>query len=382
MNDNEQTGLMRWRLILGKFAENQIDNSHLSKLETRMDDALDFIYSREYSSRGVREHSGSKEKGLGGGLGGSQLTVPKWIREIRKLFPRETIEIMEKHALQKYGMTDLVNNADTLKNLEPNQDLLKSILTFKGTMKKDVLLEAKKVIRKVVEEIKQKLEQQIKNAIMGNLNKFAHSPLKVARNIDWPATIRKNMKNYNSERKQMVLEDVRFFSRVTRRIPWDIILCVDQSGSMLDSVIHSAVLASILHSLPMINVKLVIFDTAIVDLSDYVDDPVEILMSVQLGGGTDIGKALRYCEKLIVNPKRTVMILLSDFEEGASPNVLLSTVHRINEAGAKLLGLASLDAEAEVYYDKKMAQRLLEHGMEIAALTPKHLAEWLGKVIT
>lgn len=164
-------------------------------------------------------------------------------------------------------------------------------------------------------------------------------------------------------------------------MPWDIILCVDQSGSMLNSVIHSTVLAGILCRLPMLNVKLVIFDTAVVDLSEYVDDQVETLMNIQLGGGTDIGKALRYCEQLIKNPSRTVLILISDFEEGASPQVLMATSRRLAEAGVTLLGLASLDDEAEPCYDRKMAERMAENGMEIAALTSKHLADWLAKVI-
>jgi uncharacterized protein with von Willebrand factor type A (vWA) domain len=164
-------------------------------------------------------------------------------------------------------------------------------------------------------------------------------------------------------------------------MPWDIILCVDQSGSMTDSVIHSAVMAGILAGLPMMRVKLVIFDTSVVDLSEYAADPVEVLMGVQLGGGTDIGKALRYCEQLVTQPRRTVLVLISDFCEGADPRVLYATARRLREAGVRLLGLASLDVKSNAMYDQKIAGRLADLGMEIAALTPLELAHWLAEVI-
>jgi Mg-chelatase subunit ChlD len=213
------------------------------------------------------------------------------------------------------------------------------------------------------------------------LNRFRHSPQKAAQNFDWRGTIRRNLKYYHSKRRQIVLQDPRFFARNTRLLPWQVILCVDQSGSMADSVIHSAVMAGILAGLPLVRVKLVVFDTNVVDLSEHVDDPVEVLMSVQLGGGTNIGQALNYCETLIENPHRTVLALVSDFCEGAAPGVMLGTCRRLREAGVKLLGLASLDQAANPIYDHSMAEKLAETGMEIAALTPKHFAEWLAKII-
>jgi Mg-chelatase subunit ChlD len=229
--------------------------------------------------------------------------------------------------------------------------------------------------------LKRKLETEIKNAITGHLNRFRHSQLKTARNFDARDTIRRNLKNWNPELKKIIVEEPRFFSRVKRHMPWDIILCVDQSGSMTDSVIHSAVMAGILAGLPMMRVKLVIFDTSVVDLSEYAADPVEVLMGVQLGGGTDIGKALRYCEQLVTQPRRTVLVLISDFCEGADPRVLYATARRLREAGVRLLGLASLDVKSNAMYDQKIAGRLADLGMEIAALTPLELAHWLAEVI-
>ena len=172
-----------------------------------------------------------------------------------------------------------------------------------------------------------------------------------------------------------------FNARVKRHLPWDVILCVDQSGSMLDSVIYSAVLAGIMASLPAVRVKLVLFDTSVVDLTHLAHDPVEVLLTVQLGGGTDIGRALRYCETLVDQPQRTVLVLISDFEEGAPPLHLLAAVKRLAESRVSLLGLAALDDAATPIYDRLMAQRLADRGMQIAALTPPHFAEWLAEVM-
>jgi Mg-chelatase subunit ChlD len=382
----------RWRLVLGKYSEQQLSGG-LGEGHERMDRALDFLYGREYHGRGVR-HGGGQGQGDGhsappgpdddptGTLDPTQLAVPEWLAEVRELFPQETVEVIEKHALDRYGLTELVTDPETLGRLEPSMDLLKIVLSFRGQMQGRVLDEARRLIRKVVEDIRRRLETLVRNALMGRLNRFRHSPLKVAQNLDWRGTIRKNLKHYDPKRSLLVVQDLLFFARVDRKIPWTVVLCIDQSGSMTSSVIHSAVMAGILAGLPMLRVKLVVFDTSIVDLSDRVDDPVEVLMSVQLGGGTDIGQAMTYCEQLIDDPHRTVVVLVSDFCEGASPVQLLAACKRLREAGVTLLGLAALDDKAAPAYDRQMAERLAALGMEIAALTPERLALWLAKKIS
>jgi Mg-chelatase subunit ChlD len=372
----------RWRLVLGRFAEKQLPGG-LSPREGRMEAALDFLYSREYKGRGVRDRQQdpSRDRGQPGTLDPSQINVPTWLGEVRDLFPKDVVEVIEKHALDRYGLTELVTDKETLEKLEPNEELLKTLLTFRGQLKGEVLETARRIIRQVVEEIKRRLETEVRRALSGRLNRFRHSPQKAAQNFDWRGTIRRNLKYYDSKRRQIVLQDPRFFARNTRLLPWQVILCVDQSGSMAGSVIHSAVTAGILAGLPMVRVKLVVFDTAVVDLSEHVDDPVEVLMSVQLGGGTNIGQALNYCETLVENPHRTILALVSDFCEGGPVDVMLAACRRLSEAGVKLLGLAALDEIASPIYDRQMAERLADVGMEIAALTPKHFAEWLAKVI-
>ena len=384
--------VLRWRYVLGRFAEAKLPCS-MTGQQQRMEQALDFLYGQEYQGRGIRGQSGQSSRGQSmpgqssekrpGSLDPSQLTVPTWITEIRELFPKETVEIIEKHALDRYGLTELINNPETLETLEPNMDLLKAVLTFRTQMQGQAVLQAaRRIVRAVVEDIRNRLENDIRRSLRGKLNRFRHSPLKVAQNLDWRGTLRRNLKHYDRDREQLVIQTVKFFSRIERRLPWHVILCIDQSGSMADSVIHSAVMGGILAGLPSLQVSFVVFDTSVVDLTDHADDPVELLMSVQLGGGTNIGQAIAYCQTRVHNPLRTVLVLISDFAEGASPRELLARCHQLHESGVTLLGLASLDdSQANAFYDVGMAEQLAANGMEIAALTPRRLAEWLAQKI-
>ena len=367
---SEET-LVRWRLVLGRYAKNALPMPQEEQAKRR-EEALDFLYGREYSGRGVREH---------GSLDPSQLTVPRWLTEVRELFPEETAELVEKHALERYGMSELVTDPEVLGRLTPNLDLVKSILAFRGLMQGPVLEVARRIVREVVEDLRRRLEEEVKRTMAGKRDRFRHGPLKVAQNFDWRTTIRQNLRHWEPKERRMVVEKVRFFSRIERRIPWEIVLAIDQSGSMADSVIHSAVMASILASLPSVRVKLFAFDTEIADLTGLADDPVEVLMSVQIGGGTNIGQAIAYAETLIENPHKSAVVLVSDFCEGASPKVLLANVRRLAESGVRMLGLAALDERARPAYDKGTAEELSRAGMEIAALTPKRFAEWLVKAL-
>jgi Mg-chelatase subunit ChlD len=376
MTQPNSYSLARWRLVLGKYARPKLP-SCLTGEQERMEAALEQLYSREYQGRGMRQ-----DGRLGpGSLDPSQLNVPRWLSEIRELFPKSTCEKITRHALDRYGLVDVIRDAETLKNLEPSTELLSAVLSLKGHMQGPVLAEARRLIARVVEDIKRRLQQEIRNVMSGRLNRFRHSLHKVAHNFDPRDTIRRNLKHWDPERRKLVVEEPRFFQRVRRHMPWEVILCVDQSGSMVGSVIHPAVMAGIFASLPMVRVRLVIFDTSVVDLSDRVNDPVEVLMSVQLGGGTNIGQAVAYCEQLVSQPRRTVLVLVTDFCEGADPRRLIAACRRLRESGVKLIGLAALDMAANPWYDDKIAGRLAAEGMEIAALTPVELTRWLVEVM-
>jgi predicted metal-dependent peptidase len=275
----------------------------------------------------------------------------------------------------------LVTDAEVLKKLEPSYELLKAVLSFKGLMQGEVLEVARNIVRQVVEELRRKLAKMVRQTLWGRLNKQHRSRLKILRNLDWRRTIRANLKNYQPDRKQIVLGELHMFSRVNHHLPWHIVMAVDCSGSMMDSVIHSAIMAGIFKGLPALRVSLIAFDTAIVDLTEGVDDPTELLMSVQLGGGTNIAGALQYCESLLRTPTRTIVVLVTDFYEGGNSLDLIAAVKRICESGARMLGLAALDAVAEPSFDRNMAERCVEAGAEVAALTPQRLAEWLGQII-
>ena len=240
--------LDRWRLILGRYAEQRLPlggkGGGGQGQSGRMDRALEYLYGREYQGRGLRKDQPH------GSLSGSQPTLVTWLSEVRELFPKETVEVIEKHALDRYGMTELITDPQTLERLEPSQELLRTLLALRGHLKGEVLTLARRIIRRVVEDLRRRLESEVRRVLSGRINRFRHSPLAVAQNFDPLGTLRKNLKHFDRERGQLVIEQLRFFERNTRRLRWDIILCVDQSGSMADSVIHSAVMAGILAALP------------------------------------------------------------------------------------------------------------------------------------
>jgi len=367
MKDTEK--LNRWRLILGSCAKDQISFGDASCFD--LENALDFLYSREYGEDVRRE----------GGTEGSRLTAATWITKIRRLFPKETVEILERHALERYQLTELLTDKEVLEKLEPNQELLKTILQLKHLMKGDVLQTARRIVKKVAEEIAEKLNQDIRRSILGSINRNTSSPVRSMRNLDFQKTIRKNLKHYDREEGRLMLDQVYFNGRTRKYNTWRVVIAVDESGSMLDSVIHSAIMAGIFAKLPMLDTRLVIFDTQVVDLSGYLDDPVETLMSIQLGGGTYITGALQYCETLIENPHRTMVVLVSDLCEGASISGLLSVSRGIIESGAKLICLTALDMEANPAYDRRTAQKLADLGAHVGAMTPEALGDFMGKIM-
>ena len=369
--------LNRWRLILGGYAKDQLSFGEGAALENGiscmdLEEALDFLYNREQGDD-VRDRTGS--------LDASRLTAVTWITKIRKLFPKETVEILERHALDRYGMTELLTDREVLEKLEPNQELLKTILQLKPLMKGDVLEAARRIVRKVAEDIAKKLNQDIRRSLLGRIDRNSSSPVRSMRNLDIQKTIRRNLKHYDTEQERIMLEQVYFHGRTRKYSQWRVIIAVDESGSMLDSVIQSAVMAGIFAKLPMLDTRLVIFDTQVVDLSSHMDDPVATLMSIQLGGGTYITGALQYCESLVENPHRTMVVLVSDLCEGGSVAGLLGVSRGIIESGAKLICLTALDMEANPVYDRHTAQKMADLGAYVGAMTPEMLGDFMGKIM-
>lgn len=373
--------LNRWRLVLGSMSDNSLSFSGSDREILSFEDMeqlLDYLYSHAQGDD-VRGESISDRSG---GLGESQLTAAKWITKVRELFPKQTAEVLERHALDEFKMTELLTDKKVLEQMKPDMSLLKTVLQLKHLMKGEVLETAKKIARAVAEELSEKLAQSTRQALTGRLDRNSRSPVRSARNIDIHKTIRRNLKNYDKENETLVLKNVYFSSRVKKYNKKTVIIAVDESGSMLGSVIYSAVMAQIISKLPFAEIKLVIFDTEIVDLSGMVEDPVEVMMSVQLGGGTDIGKALSYCESLIQTPSDTCVLCVTDLCEGGYPHILLNTAQNIMTSGAKLSFLTALDECANPVYDKNMGQLLADMGAFVCALTPDQLGDYIGRIFS
>lgn len=381
---NSKTGeqVKRWRLILGQYADEHLNaNDNLGLYDKQIDQALDYLYQHEYRSRGLLTEDKNDSESRRGGKQSSAYNTINWLRQSRKLFPKSTFERMQNQAIERYQLEGILNDPNAVKELQPNFNSVRLLMSLRGKLSNSVQTEVKALIRKVVDEILQKIQMNFINAMIGKKNRFRRSLIKNNQNFDWRATIKANLKNFDQNKQQIIIEKAIFNSRANRQLPWDIILCVDQSGSMDSSIFYSAVCASIITQLPAVRLHLFVFDTQVVDLTHLASDPVEILMTVQLGGGTNIGYALNYAEQKIINPSRTVMVVVSDFYEGVNLTNLYNTVTRLNANRVKMLGLAALDYSATPVYDLQVSQELANRGMEIAALTPEHFATWLAEVM-
>ncbi len=364
--------LNKWRLVLGNFAEGHLS---LGENDQDLEDTLDFLYSREYS-----REQGVREKGQGG-RGSSQLTVPEWIQKVRRIFPKETVEILQKQALEDYQIKELLMDEKVLKTMQPDMELLKNILAFKEYMRGSIIQTARKIVEEVVRELEKELKKDIEESFLGKKNPYKSSSVRTLRNFDFKKTIKRNLKHYDKENKRLIPAQIYFTSRIRKYNRYHVIIAVDESGSMLDSVIYSAIMASIFAKLPMLRTDLIIFDTKVVDLSEYILDPVELLMSIQLGGGTDIYGALNYVQSKIIEPQKTIVVLVSDLYDSYPSHFMCKQVQEIVESGANMFVLPALDQEGNSSYDRNAAQKMANIGAHVAAITPKELANWISKIV-
>ena len=368
--------LVRWRLLLGEAASRMLDaRAGMSADDLAADAALAWLYERggESSERDIRERAA--------GLGGSQLTVPEWIGEVHRLFPKETVERLERDAVERYQIHEVVTNPAVLSRIKPSETLLRAVLLTKHLMNPEVLAMARELVAKVVRQLIEKLARTVKRTFHGTRTR-RRSRLAAAKNFDAKSTIRSNLSTWDAAKRKLFIRKPLFVARTRRTFDkWQIILLVDESGSMMSSVIHSAVTAACLWGLPATKTHLCIFDTEVVDLTAQVTDPVEILMRVQLGGGTDIGKAVGYGASLVENPRRTIVVLITDFYEGGTASVLVSRVKALCDQGCIVLGLAALDDQANPAYDKDMARRLASVGADVGAMTPGQLVAFIAEKV-
>jgi hypothetical protein len=374
-NEELQEALARWRLMLGSASCGGFGpGGRLGAADAACDAALGWLYDRDPS---LAERDGRRTAGSGD----SALTVPKWLDEIHRLFPKETVERLERDAVERYEIHDVVTNPEVLARIEPNETLLKAVLRTKHLMNPEVLALARELIAKVVKQLLEKLARTVRTSFSGSRQR-RRSNFKLAKNFDAKLTVRSNLGRWDRTEKRLAIDKPIFFSRSRRHCEkWQIVLLVDESGSMLGSVIHAAVTAACLWGLPGMKTHLCIFDTAVVDLTDQVTDPVEVLMRVQLGGGTDIARAVGYGAGLLESPRRSIVVLITDFFEGGDSSLLVQRVKALCDQGSIVLGLAALDENADPIYDKDLARQLVQVGAHVGAMTPGELVSFIAEKV-
>lgn len=342
-----------------------------------IDRVLGFLFDREYREEARAMRGGARA----GGQGGSGLTVPSWISGLQRLFPRRVCERIETLAFERYGLEEIVTDPDVLERLEPNVRLLDAVLRLKGRMEGRVLDVARRVVRKVAEDLSKRLKLEADRVFSSRRGQVRHTTRGRHRDFAALRTIARNLRHYDRARRRLVVEQP-WFATPHEPHPWRVIVCVDQSGSMLDSVVHASVVASVFTRIRRIEPRLVAFDTSVVDLSGQLDDPVETLMSVQLGGGTDIHAAIQYCQSLVTEPRRTLLVLITDLYEGGDPRPMIRRVAQLLEDGAKVLVMGALDdREGTPMIDRQVARQLASLGASVAALSPEELVRYVAEVV-
>lgn len=367
--------LARWRLVLGKAAEEQMITCEGDSECERVEELIGFLFEGDGSGQAG---GGARKGGRGGGR---NLTIPDWVTAVDELFPNSAKEVLQKEMIRRRGIDKLLDSPELLEKVEPNVELAKTIMTHRDLLTPKTRILARKIIEKVVEELKSKMRVQVETAITGAIRRDRHSPRRVFRNLDLATTVRRNLVNYDAKNRRLLVDRVFYFAAERKKRPWHIIIAVDQSGSMLDSAIFSTIMASIFYELPSVQTSLFLFDTDVADLSEMVGQPVDVLLSVQLGGGTDIARAVRYAGELVRVPSKTIVVLITDFYEGGSEQKLVNKIGELSQAGVRMIGLGALGYDARPDYNKSTAKRCRKAGMDILVCTPEKLAECMAEII-
>ncbi len=373
----QQQPLSRWRLILGSETQDSFSGMGggvLPQEEALMDSALGAIYG------GPGEGFGAS--GSGGGKNPPSPVLSKWLGDLRSLFDPETVAVVQNDAIERKGLKQLLLEPELLDTLEPDLNLASTLLMLKDQIPKKSKESARNFIRKIVEEINRMLESDVRRAVTAALNRKAHSPLPSAAAMDFPYTIRRNLKNYNPELGVIVPERVWFFDRSSRVNRWHVILDIDQSGSMGQSILYSSVMACVLASMSAVKTSVVAFDTQIMDLTPLCQDPVDLLFGFQMGGGTDIAKSIAYCQGLVESPAKTLFFLISDLEEGGNRAALLRRVEELKASGVTLVVLLAIADGGKPYYDAQTAQRIAAMDIPCFACAPEKLPALLEQALT
>jgi len=364
--------LRRWRLVLGGPAEESLGTAE--GRDARMDAALAALYD------GTGENDGTRTS-RSAGLGGSAPKVARWLGDIREYFPSTVVQVMQADAIERLDLTRLLLEPEMLEAVEPDVHLVGTLLSLNRVMPERTKDAARQVVRRVVDDLEQRISQKTRAAISGALNRAARINRPKLTDIDWDRTIRANLKHYQAEHRTVIPERLVGYGRRTTAIQRDVVLCIDQSGSMAASVVFSGVFGAVLASMRSLKTSLVVFDTAVVDLTEQLNDPVEVLFGTQLGGGTDINRAIAYGQQLITRPRDSIFVLISDLYEGGVREQMLRRVAEMTAAGVQVVVLLALSDEGAPAYDHENAAALAAMGVPAFACTPDAFPDLMAAAI-
>ncbi|MFH8745922.1 VWA domain-containing protein [Streptomyces rimosus] len=372
--DGTEERLRRWRLVLGGDGADGT-GCELRGQDAAMDGALSALY-------GGRRPGGAGDGGARtAGLGASAPNVARWLGDIRTYFPTSVVQVMQRDAIERLGLSALLLEPEMLEAVEADVHLVGTLLSLNKVMPETTKETARAVVRKVVEQLEKRLSSRTRATLTGALDRSARVSRPRHRDIDWDRTIRANLKNYLPEYRTVVPERLIGYGRAAQSVKKDVVLCIDQSGSMAASVVYASVFGAVLASMRAIATRLVVFDTAVVDLTDELDDPVDVLFGTQLGGGTDINRALAYCQSQITRPADTVVVLISDLYEGGIRDEMLKRVAAMKASGVQFVALLALSDEGAPAYDREHAAALAALGAPAFACTPDLFPEVMAAAI-
>jgi Mg-chelatase subunit ChlD len=368
----------RWRLLLGGAAEEAL-GVRLGKDEAAMDAALAGLYEQQDGQ--AQAGRGRSRGGRGAGLGASAPRVARWLGDIRTYFPSSVVQVMQRDAVERLQLTQLLLEPELLEAVQPDVHLVGALVSLNRVMPEHTRATARAVVRSVVDQIERRIAERTRSAVSGALNRAAHTRRPQLRDIDWNRTIAANLKHYLPEHRTVVPERLVGFGRSARVVAKDVIVAIDQSGSMAESVVYASVFGAVLASIRSVRTSLVAFDTSVVDLSERLDDPVDVLFGCQLGGGTDINAAIAYCQTLVTRPADTVLVLISDLFEGGIAEDMLKRVARLQVDGVTVVALLALSDSGAPAYDHEHAAALAGMGVPAFACTPDLFPDLLAVVL-
>ncbi|MFF3899259.1 VWA domain-containing protein [Streptomyces sp. NPDC001110] len=371
--------LRRWRMVLGAEGAEGTGRT-LTGRDEAMNGALTALYDEG------RKPAGRSGAERAGGLGASAPSVVRWLGDIRAYFPASVVQVMQRDAMDRLGLSELLLEPEMLEALEPDVHLVGTLLSLAKAMPETTKETARAVVRKVVEDLERRLATRTRATLTGALDRSSRAGRPRPRDIDWDRTIRANLRNYvplpgREGAGTVVPERLVGYGRADRSVKKDVILCVDQSGSMAASIVHAAVFGAVLASMRTLETRLVVFDTAVVDLTGQLHDPVDVLFGTQLGGGTDINRALAYCQSKITRPADTVVVLVSDLREGGIREEMVERAAAMKASGVQFVTLLALSDEGAPSYDREHAAALAALGAPAFACTPDHFPEVMAAAI-